>query len=71
MPLARKFLYTGAAILLLAGILLVATDLHGKAYQTEAGAQPSTDIPIPYRIPACIATLKVNIPTSGRPPRAG
>ena len=45
MLLARKFLYTGAAIVLLAGILLVATDLHGKAYQPEAGAQPSTDIP--------------------------
>jgi cytochrome b6 len=45
MLLARKFLYSGVAILLLAGALLVATDLHGKAYQLEAGVQPSTATP--------------------------
>ncbi len=38
MPLARKFLYSGAVILLLAGALLVATDLHGQAYQQDASA---------------------------------
>ena len=46
MPLARKFLYSGVTILLLAGALLVATDLHGQAYQSDtSGTGPSLEIP--------------------------
>jgi cytochrome b6 len=41
MPLARKFLFSGIVILVVAGALLMATDLHGKVYQSDAlGGQP-------------------------------
>lgn len=51
MPLARKFLFSGIVILVVAGALLVATDIHGQAYQTDTtGGQPvdiaSLDIPL-------------------------
>ena len=42
MQLARKFLFAGIAILILSGVLLMATYLHGQAYQSDAssGVQP-------------------------------
>ena len=42
MQLARKFLFAGTAILILSGALLMATYLHGQAYQsdTSSGGQP-------------------------------
>jgi hypothetical protein len=36
MPLARKFLFAGTAILILSGVLFLATFLHGQAYQPVA-----------------------------------
>jgi hypothetical protein len=36
MPLARKFLFAGTAILIVSGVLFLATFLHGQAYQPVA-----------------------------------
>jgi Cytochrome b/b6/petB len=50
MPLARKFLFTGTAILILSGVLFLATFLHGQAYQPvapdgQAVSQFSPEVP--------------------------
>lgn len=39
MPLARKFLFAGTAILILSGVLSLATFLHGQAYQPVASEE--------------------------------
>lgn len=38
MPLSRKFLFAGTAILVLTGVLFLGTSLHGQAYQPAASA---------------------------------
>lgn len=57
MRLARKFLFAGTAILILSGVLLMASYSHGRAYQTAAGAQTfdavSVDIP-PAKLEPCL-----------------
>jgi cytochrome b6 len=50
MPLARKFLFTGTAILILSGVLFLATFLHGQVYQPvvldgQAVSQLSPEVP--------------------------
>jgi hypothetical protein len=41
MPLSRKFLFAGTAILVLTGVLFLGTSLHGQAYQPAASAGQS------------------------------
>ena len=57
MRLARKFLFAGTAILVLSGVLLMASYTHGRAYQTTSGAQTfdavSVDIP-PAKLEPCL-----------------
>jgi hypothetical protein len=58
MQLARKLLFSGIAILFLAGAMSMATYLHGQAYQTDTlGEQPfdiaSLDVP-PAQQDACL-----------------
>ena len=50
MPLSRKLLLTGTIILVLAGILLLATNLHAQAYQSTTG-NPSIDLPLAQKDP--------------------
>jgi hypothetical protein len=38
MPLSRKFLFAGTAILVFTGVLFLGTSLHGQAYQPAASA---------------------------------
>ncbi len=58
MRLARKLIYSGLFMVILAGILLAATYLHGQAYSSAASgesvnwsqvtaASPSPSVPIP------------------------
>jgi len=54
MTLARKFVIFGGARLLLAGALIVAGDLHGRAYQQEASiSQPTVGVP-PAKQDTCL-----------------
>ena len=51
MPLARKFVYLGVAILVLAGVLLMATSLHAQAYQPNAAGGQSIEVPVAKQEP--------------------
>ncbi len=57
MRLARKFLFVGTAILILSGVLLMATYSHGQAYASASGAQTfdevSVEIP-PAKLEPCL-----------------
>jgi hypothetical protein len=58
MPLARKFLFAGTAILILSGVLFLATFLHGQAYQPvasdgQAVSQFSPEVP-PIKQEPCL-----------------
>jgi quinol-cytochrome oxidoreductase complex cytochrome b subunit len=46
MRLARKFLFVGTAILILSGVLLMASYSHGRAYQTASGAQTFDEVSV-------------------------
>jgi hypothetical protein len=52
MQLARKLVFSGIAILTLAGILLMVTPLHGQAYQfVTSGNQTSIEVPVAQQDP--------------------
>jgi hypothetical protein len=51
MPLARKFFFSGLAIVVVVGVVSMATALHAQAYQPNATGGQSIDVPLANQEP--------------------